>query len=166
MADHVDLVLEQWARERPDLDTSSMAVVARLSRLAVLAGAEMRRTFERHGLDPAQFDVLATLRRAGDLTPAELTRASMVTSGAISQRLDRLEARGLLRRRPSPRDGRSTVVELTGPGRDLIDAALPDHVATMDRLLAGMGDDERDALARTLGNLLESLGDLGRGLAA
>ncbi|MFF7730221.1 MarR family winged helix-turn-helix transcriptional regulator [Streptomyces sp. NPDC008001] len=162
MADHVDRLLEQWAARRPDLDVSPMAVIGRLSRLSRIVDAELRRTFASHGLDAASFDVLATLRRNDpphSLTPAELMRSSMVTSGAITQRLDRLEARGLVSRSPSASDGRSIVVTLTGDGLALIDRALPDHVATEARLLAALTEGERDALATTLKNLLESLGE-------
>jgi len=162
VADHVDRVLEQWATQRPDLDVSPMAVIGRLKRLSQLIGAELGRTFSAHGLDAASFDVLATLRRSGPphrLTPAELMRAAMVTSGAITQRLDRLQARGLVTRTPSEFDGRVVHVALTDDGRALIDDALPDHVDTENRLLAALTTTQRDALAETLRNLLESLGD-------
>ncbi|MFC6019041.1 MarR family winged helix-turn-helix transcriptional regulator [Plantactinospora solaniradicis] len=162
MADHVDVVLEQWAAHRPDLDVSPMAVIGRLSRLSRLVGTELDRTFAAHGLDRASFDVLATLRRSGPpyrLTPTELMRSAMVTSGAITQRLDRLEARGLVTRTPSEADRRGVLVALTDEGHALIDRVLPDHVATEDRLLAALTPAERDALARTLRRLLESLGD-------
>lgn len=162
MADHVDLVLRQWAAQRPDLDVSPMAVIGRLSRVSLLISAQLRATFAAHGLDPASFDVLATLRRSASphqLTPSELMRSSMVTSGAITQRLDRLEGRGLVTRTPSESDGRGVLVALTGEGRALIDRALPDHVDTENRLLAGLTDTRRDALADTLRELLVSLGD-------
>ncbi|MFD1146644.1 MarR family winged helix-turn-helix transcriptional regulator [Saccharothrix hoggarensis] len=162
MADHVDLVLGQWHAQRPDLDVSPMAVIGRLSRLARVVDGELGRTFARHGLDRASFDVLATLRRSAPphrLTPTELMRASMVTSGAITQRLDRLQARGLVARTPNEHDGRGVVVELTDEGRDLVDRTLPDHLATENRLLAALTKDERAALADTLKCLLESLGD-------
>ncbi|ADB48826.1 MarR family winged helix-turn-helix transcriptional regulator [Conexibacter woesei] len=162
MADHVDLVLEQWAAQRPDLDASPMAVIGRLSRASRLVSAELRRTFAAHDLDPASFDVLATLRRAGPhdgLTPTALCRASMVTSGAITQRLDRLEARGLVTRTPSESDGRGVVVALSDAGRALIDDVLPHHLETEQRVLAALSGEERDALAGTLRKLLESLGD-------
>lgn len=162
MADHVDRVLEQWAEERPDLDVSSMAVIGRLSRVSRMINAELRRTFSAHGLDGASFDVLATLRRSEPphrLTPAELMRAAMVTSGAITQRLDRLETRGLVTRTPSESDGRGVYVALTEEGRAIIDVALPDHVETQDRLVAGLTRTEQDALADALRGLLESLGD-------
>ncbi|MFD8994683.1 MarR family winged helix-turn-helix transcriptional regulator [Streptomyces abikoensis] len=162
MADHVDRVLEQWAQERPDLDASPMAVIGRLNRVHQLINTELRRTFAAHDLDGASFDVLATLRRNGPpyrLTPAGLMRSSMVTSGAITQRLDRLEARGLVIRTRSDHDGRSVVVSLTDEGRALIDRVLPDHVATEERVLAALSPGEREALAGSLRTLLESLGD-------
>ncbi|ONI83549.1 MarR family transcriptional regulator [Saccharothrix sp. ALI-22-I] len=162
MADHVDLVLGQWHAQRPDLDVSPMAVIGRLKRLARLVDGELGKTFARHDLDNASFDVLATLRRSAPphrLTPTELMRASMVTSGAVTQRLDRLEARGLVVRTPNERDGRGVVVSLTDAGRDLIDRALPDHLATENGLLGTLSEQERAALANTLKQLLESLGD-------
>lgn len=162
MADHVDLVLEQWGEQRPDLDASPMGVIGRLSRLSQLFDGELRRNFARHDLDRASFDVLATLRRSNSehsLTPAGLMRSSMVTSGAISQRLDRLEARGLVTRAPSETDGRGVRVTLTAEGLRLIDDVLPTHVDTESRLLAGLSGAERDQLAGLLRTLLESLGD-------
>lgn len=139
-----------------------MAVIGRLSRLSRLIGGELTRTFSAHGLDSASFDVLATLRRSGpthSLTPAELMRTAMVTSGAITQRVDRLVDRGLVTRTPSESDGRVVHIALTDEGRSVIDRALPDHVGTEDRLLAGLTATERLELARTLRRLLESLGD-------
>ncbi|MEU4743751.1 MarR family transcriptional regulator [Actinosynnema sp. NPDC023658] len=162
MADHVDLVLSQWQERRPDLDVSPMAVIGRLSRLARLVDGELGRTFAAHDLDRASFDVLATLRRSAPphrLTPTELMRASMVTSGAVTQRLDRLEARGLVARTPNEHDGRGVLVALTDAGRELIDRTLPDHLATENRLLGALSKRERAALAETLKQLLESLGD-------
>lgn len=162
MPDHVDHLLAQWAVERPDLDVSAMGVVGRLARVQRLVEAELRTTFATHDLDAPSFDVLATLRRnaaAGGLTPAALMRSGMVTSGAITQRLDRLEERGLVERSPSDADRRSVVVQLTDAGRALVDAALPDHVATEERLLAGLGAEQRELLASTLRTLLEHLGD-------
>ena len=164
MPDHVDFVLDQWATERPDLDMAPMGVVGRLLRLTRRIDAELDRTFSAHGLDRPAFDVLATLRRAGSphrLTPAQLMRASMVTSGAITQRLDRLERRGLVTRSPSEHDGRGVDVTLTAEGKRLIDAALPDHLANEQRLLAALTPAQRKALTDTLRRLLESLGDTG-----
>jgi DNA-binding MarR family transcriptional regulator len=139
-----------------------MAVIGRVKRLSRLLEAELKRTFSMHGLDLASFDVLATLRRSGPpykLTPADLMRTSMVTSGAISQRLDRLEESGLVTRTPSELDGRVVHVALTNRGRALIDRALDDHVETEHRLLASLKKKERTALADALRHLLESLGD-------
>ncbi|MFJ6698226.1 MarR family winged helix-turn-helix transcriptional regulator [Streptomyces sp. NPDC091272] len=164
-ADHVDVVLAQWHEQRPELDVSPMAVIGRLKRLVLLIEPSMKRTFAAHGLDAASFDVLATLRRNGPerhLTPAELMRSAMVTSGAISQRLDRLQERGLVTRRPSPSDGRVVEVALTGEGLALIDGALPDHLATEEGLLAALPPAELARLADSLKSLLLGLGD-GRG---
>ena len=157
MADHVDRLLEQWAEQRPDLDVSPMGVIGRLSRLSRLVDLELRRTFARHDLDGASFDVLATLRRSGPLTPSALMASSMITSGAVTQRVDRLAARGLVARTPSESDGRSFEITLTDEGHALIDRALPDHVATEHRLLSALSQRERDELAATLRALLESL---------
>ncbi|MFI0975530.1 MarR family winged helix-turn-helix transcriptional regulator [Streptomyces sp. NPDC021093] len=160
--DHVDLVLEQWHGQRPDLDVSPMAVIGRLKRLALLMEPAMKRTFASHGLDAASFDVLATLRRNGPdrhLTPAELMRSAMVTSGAVTQRLDRLQERGLITRRPSPTDGRVVQVALTEEGLALIDGALPDHLATEVGLLSALSPAELAQLADSLKALLLGLGD-------
>jgi DNA-binding MarR family transcriptional regulator len=160
MTDPVDRILGQWQRERPDLDRSPMAVVGRISRIARRVDLAQRATFARYELDPPAFDVLATLRRSGEpfaLTPGDLMRSAMVTSGAITQRLDRLESRGLVRRDPHPDDGRVVLVSLTPAGRDLVDRVLPDHVATQERLLAGLTRDQRSALADLLRTLDGSL---------
>ncbi len=151
--DAVDRLLEQWARERPDLDTRPMGVVGRVSRVARRIDLAQRATFARFDLDPAAFDVLATLRRSGEpyaLTPGELMRTAMVTSGAITQRLDRLEARGLVVRGPHPDDGRGVLVTLTGAGRRLVDEVLPAHLATEERLLAPLTAAQRAELAALL----------------
>ncbi|MEV6267103.1 MarR family transcriptional regulator [Kribbella sp. NPDC051936] len=162
MADHVDLVLEQWRTRRPDLDPSPMGIIGRMGRLGALFDAELRRNFAKHDLDRASFDVLATLRRSNaehSLTPAGLMHSSMVTSGAISQRLDRLESRGLVTRAPSETDRRGVLVTLTPEGLALIDKVLPTHIDTESQLLAGLSPAERDQLADLLRVLLESLGD-------
>lgn len=161
-ADHVDFVLRQWDARRPDLDMSSMAVIGRLSRLMRLVNARLRHTFSRHGVDAASFDVLATLYRGGTphcLTPADLMRSSMVTSGAITQRLDRLQARGLITREPSDSDGRGVRVALTRKGIAVIDQLLPRHVETENNILVALSPAERDQLADALRHLLLSLGD-------
>ncbi|MFE4516552.1 MarR family winged helix-turn-helix transcriptional regulator [Kitasatospora sp. NPDC056783] len=161
MADHVDRIVAQWGAERPDLDVSPMEVFGRLKRLYRLVDAELNRTFAEHGLDAASFDVLATLKRSGPpyrLTPTGLMRSAMVTSGAITQRLDRLEARGLVTRDRSDQDGRSREVALTPEGHALIDRALPDHLATEHRMLAGLDEARRAELIETMRALLADLG--------
>lgn len=115
-------------------------------------------------MDPASFDVLATLRRSGppyQLTPTQLTRAAMVTTGVVSQRLDRLQSRGLVTRTPSASDGRGVQVTLTAAGREAVDRALPDHPATEQRLLATLAPDQRTALPRSLQQLIRSIGQVG-----
>lgn len=162
MTDPVDRLLAQWRRERPDLDTRPMAVVGRVSRVARRIDLAQRATFARYDLDPPAFDVLATLRRSGEpfaLTAGDLMRSAMVTSGAITQRLDRLEARGLVRRGPHPGDGRVVLVTLSPAGRELVDRVLPDHLATEERLLAGLTQVQRAALADLLRSLDGSLAD-------
>ncbi len=157
MADHVDMVLAQWAAQRPDLDVSPMAVIGRLSRLSRVVDARLGSTFAEHGLDRASFDVLATLRRSDPphrLTPTELMASSMVTSGAITQRLDRLEEKGLITRERSEADGRAVVVTLTPAGRAALDAALPDHLETERALLEGLPAEDLEVLAGLLRRLL------------
>lgn len=159
--DAVDLILEQWARERPDLDCSPMGVIGRISQLQREVHLAQRATFARHGLDAPSFDVLAALRRAGppyQLTPTDLMRTALVTSGAITQRLDRLEERGLITRGRSDSDGRAVVVTLTDAGRGALDDALPDHLATEQALLAGLSAADRDQLTGLLRRMLVALG--------
>jgi DNA-binding MarR family transcriptional regulator len=139
-----------------------MEVFGRLKRLYRLVDAELNRTFAEHGLDAASFDVLATLKRSGPpyrLTPTGLMQSAMVTSGAITQRLDRLEARGLVTRTRSDQDGRSRDVELTPEGHALIDRALPDHVANEHQMLAGLDEAQKAALIDAMRALLADLGD-------
>ncbi len=160
--DHVQHVLEQWRREVPELDRSPMAVVGRISRLAQMLQAEIERLFVAYGVNGGEFDVLAALRRAGRpyrLTPTELSRALMVTSGGMTKRLAALKDRGLIRREPDPHDGRSTAVALTREGKRLVEAILPEHVANEGRLLGGLSDEERTTLAALLEALAVSLGD-------
>ena len=159
--DAVDLILEQWARERPDLDCAPMGIIGRISQLQREVHLAQRATFARHGLDAPSFDVLAALRRAGtpyQLTPTALMRTALVTSGAITQRLDRLEEKGLITRERSEADGRAVVVSLTDAGWKALEEALPDHLETERRLLAGLSTDDRQQLADLLRRFLVSLG--------
>jgi DNA-binding MarR family transcriptional regulator len=159
--DALDRILDQWRRERPDLDCSPMGIIGRISQLQREVYLAQRATFARHGLDVPSFDVLAALRRAGppyQLTPTSLMRTALVTSGAITQRLDRLEERGLITRERSRDDGRAVVVSLTDAGREALDAALPDHLDTERKLLDGLSDDDREQLAGLLRRFLVTLG--------
>jgi DNA-binding MarR family transcriptional regulator len=159
--DHVQRVVDQWAAERPDLDASPILVIARLHRVALALTAELVRVYNAHGLGEGDFDVLATLRRSGapyELTPSELMEQTMVTSGAVTKRLDRLEGAGLVERRVSDGDRRSRIVGLTDAGRELIDAAMADHLANERRLLGPLTAAERRTLATLLAKLGMSLG--------
>ena len=159
--DAMDAILAQWARERPDLDCSPMGIIGRISQLQREVFLAQRATFAKHGLDAPSFDVLAALRRAGEpyqLTPTALMRTALVTSGAITQRLDRLEEKGLITRGRSEADGRAVVVTLTEAGRTALDAALPDHLDTERGMLAGLDPAEREQLAALLRRFLVALG--------
>ncbi|WP_309237154.1 MarR family transcriptional regulator [Actinomadura sp. BRA 177] len=160
--DAVDLVLEQWAGARPDLDASPMRILGRLSRVTRIAERELKNLFNEFGLERGEFDVLATLRRAGSpsgMTAGALARSSMVTSGAVTNRLDRLVAKGYVTREFDPANRRTVIVALTPTGRDLIDRAVVAHVENERRILAALDDRQQDDLAATLRTLLLSLGD-------
>jgi DNA-binding MarR family transcriptional regulator len=155
--DHVDRVRAQWARERPDLDTEPVAVIARLGRAAHYVDQGHAEFFKRHGLSRADWDVLASLRREGPpytLSPTALYRALMRTSGAMSQRLARLEGEGLIERTLDPGDRRRIVVRLTDKGREVSDRIAADHLANERELLAPLSKKEQQALAALLRKLL------------
>jgi DNA-binding MarR family transcriptional regulator len=160
--DAVDAAVAAWARERPGLDMTPMTVVSRVERLARILERADGAVLRAHGLENWEFDMLATLRRSGppyELTPGQLLQAALVTSGAQTNRINRLEARGLVERRESPADGRVRLVRLTQAGSDLVDGVLPDHLANKERLVAPLGSDERRAVADALRRLLLALGD-------
>jgi DNA-binding MarR family transcriptional regulator len=162
MADAVDAILAQWGRERPELDASPMGVVGRISRANLLLRRELKEFFAERGLETWEFDVLATLRRSGaphELTAGELLRAAMVTSGAITNRIDRMEAKGLVERVRDGGDRRSVRIRLTPEGLRIVDELVGLHVANEDRLLAALSPADRDRLAGLLRTLLESLDD-------
>ncbi|MFA1543584.1 MarR family winged helix-turn-helix transcriptional regulator [Actinomadura monticuli] len=166
MADAVDEILAQWARERPDVDVSAMGVIGRISRAQLLLGRELKRFFAEQGLESWEFDVLATLRRHGapyELTAGALLRAAMVTSGAITNRIDRMEAKGLVERVRDAADRRSVRIRLAPRGLELVDELVALHAANEDRLLAALDPAERERLAAALRALLESLGDTSLG---
>src|SRR3954451_17140409 len=158
--DAVDRIVAQWARERPDLDSSPMAVIGRLHRVAALLEAELRPVFAEAGLGNGDFGGLAWLGWAGApyrLSPSELIASTMVTSGAVTKRVDRLAARGLVTRSVSAEDGRGRLVALTPEGLRLTDELVVRHWANEDRLLAALGGSEREALADLLRTLLVDL---------
>ena len=158
--DHVDQILAQWQTERPDLDTGPMGLLGRLKRLTDALSLEVARVIEAHGLTSASFDVLATLRRAGApyaLTPSELIGWTMVTSGTMSNRLDRLEAAALIHRGPNPSDGRGQIVSLTPKGFALIDTVVAEHVQNQHRLVADLPPDLRPAFEAGLRAWLAAL---------
>ncbi|MFI7639659.1 MarR family winged helix-turn-helix transcriptional regulator [Nonomuraea sp. NPDC049400] len=160
--DAVDLIVEQWAHARPDLDASPMGVLGRLSRVTRIAERELKALFSEFGLERGEFDVLATLRRAGSpdgMTAGMLAHHSMVTSGAVTNRLDRLVAKGYVTRDVDPANRRTVVVALTPAGRELIDRAVAAHLENERRILAGLDRHQQDDLAATLRTLLLSLGD-------
>lgn len=161
-ADRVALIRAQWARERPDLDTEPMGVIGRLHRLADRLDTELATVFTAHGLSYGEFDVLATLRRAGapfELSPGGIAAGTMVTSGAVTKRVDSLVASGLVERLPDPDDGRARVVRLTARGLATIDSAIAEHVANEHRLLAGLAPQERATLADLLERWGRALGE-------
>ncbi len=158
--DHVDEIITQWNRERPDLDVSAMAVIGRISRLEKTIRPRLESVFARHGLESWEFDVLATLRRHGEayqLTPGQLLASTMITSGAMTHRIDRLEERGLVERTKSATDGRLVLVGLTATGLDLIDRAVADHAANESEIIAGLSPRQRKQLTDLLRVLLQSV---------
>lgn len=145
--------MEQWRVERPDLDVSPQGVIGRLHRLAARLTEELVAVYTQFGLGEGEFDVLATLRRAGapyELTPGELAATTMVTSGAVTKRVDRLAERGLVTRRVGDHDARGRVIALTPEGLALIDRAFEAHMANEHRLLSGLSDLERTRMAALL----------------
>jgi len=160
MSDAVDAIVAQWRELRSDLDLQAMALVGRLGRVASLIERRVSAVLEAHDLTLADFDVLAALRRAGAphrLNPTRLYKTLMLTSGTITNRLDKLEQRGLIARLADPEDRRGTLVALTAKGKTAVDAAVVDHVANETRLLATLSKTERTAFDRTLRKLLASL---------
>ena len=160
--DGVDLILEQWRHERPDLDPSPIGVIGRVSRLARELEARLEPVYRAHGLEPGWHDVLATLRRSGPPYRARVTEFSnalMLTSSGTTKRLDRLEQAGLIKRDPDPDDRRGTLITLTAAGRELIDSVTEAHLANERRLLSGLSEAEQHRLADLLRKLRLSLPD-------
>jgi DNA-binding MarR family transcriptional regulator len=154
--DGVDLILEQWQRERPDLDASPIGVIGRISRLARELEQRLETVYREQGLEPGWYDVLATLRRAGPpyrVRPTDFTNALMLTSSGTTKRLDRLEQAGLITRAPDPDDRRGTLITLTPAGLRLIDTASEAHLENERRLLGALTEAERGRLADLLRKL-------------
>ncbi len=157
--DSVDTLLEDWARERPDLDFTPVGLVMRLSRVRTRLDTEVSAVFADHGLSPADFQVIATLRRSGGsmrMAQARLMDALGLTSGTVSVRLDRLEKAGIVTREADPESARGSLVTLTLRGQQLFDQVTPAHLANEDRLLSALSADERQQLADLLRRLLTS----------
>jgi DNA-binding MarR family transcriptional regulator len=159
--DEVDRLVEAWHRERPDLDLEPMEVLSRVSRVSRQLDVARRSAFADHDIEQWEFDVLAALRRAGppyQLSPGRLLRETLVTSGTMTNRVDRLEGRGLVERLPDPRDRRGVLVRLTARGRETVDGALAGLLELERPLLGALGDEERDQLAGLLRKLAASVG--------
>lgn len=154
--DDVDRIVASWQRERPDLDVSPLHVLSRITRLARRLDLARGAAFAAHGLESWEFDVLSALRRAGapyELSPGQLINETLVTSGTMTNRVHRLEHRGLVRRSPDPVDRRGVIVTLTAAGRQLADSALADLLEHEQTLLAQLADHERTGLADLLRRL-------------
>lgn len=151
--DHVGRVMEQWRSSRPDLDIAPMGVIGRLERLWSLVHQQLRPVFAEAGLGDGDFDVLATLRRAEPphvLTPSQLGSQTLVTSGAITKRVDRLQRLGLVERTVCSDDARSRKIRLTGAGLELADRLIEQHLANEKRLLAGLDADQQAQLVELM----------------
>src|SRR5918997_1623840 len=136
--DEVDRIVTAWRRERPDLDVEPLTVFSRVSRLARHLDRARRRAFARHDLDAWEFDVLSALRRSGEpyqLSPGTLVAQTLVTSGTMTNRIDRLEERGFVERHRSPDDRRGVLVQLTSEGLERVDAAMSDLLDVESRVL-------------------------------
>jgi DNA-binding MarR family transcriptional regulator len=159
--DEVDTIVEAWRRERPDLDVAPMEVLSRISRLARHLDRLRANAFSAHDLESWEFDVLAALRRSGPpyrLSPGQLLRETLVTSGTMTNRVDRLVERALVTRQDHPNDRRGVLVELTDAGRDAVDAALAELIAAERQIMAELDVADHDQLTRSLRLLLVRYG--------
>jgi DNA-binding MarR family transcriptional regulator len=159
-ADFVDLIVEQWGRERPDVDVSSITVLGRLHRCDLRYQALVSEVLGRFNLSTAAFDVLASLRRSGPTyrrTAGELAQTGLITTGGLTQRIDRLVTAGLVQRTRDESDRRIVYIELTREGHELIDQVVEVHFSTQDRMIAAMSQPERRQIARLLARLEVSL---------
>jgi DNA-binding MarR family transcriptional regulator len=160
--DLVDRILRQWQRERPDLDTSPMSVIARIERLSRVLEHRIAAALDEYDLNESQFGVLAALRRAGEpycLSPTALYGSLLISSGAMTNRLERLKTAGLVRRLPDPEDGRSVLVQLTPNGLRVVEAAVATHAENERQLLEPLSRTEQRQLAELLRTLLAAFED-------
>lgn len=158
--DEVDKILADWKAARPDLDLDQLAVFSRLTRICKHLDRARSHAFERSGLTSWEFDVLAVLRREGKpfrQSPKKLVRQTMVSSGTMTNRIDRMVERGLVRRLTDPNDGRGVLVEMTSQGQTLVDAAMTRLADAEERMLGGVPRAERDRLASLLRKLALSI---------
>jgi DNA-binding MarR family transcriptional regulator len=164
--DHVDGIVREWANEYPSLNTEAMAVIGRILRIARYLERDVELELGRFGLSISEFNALSALRRRGAphaLSPTELSRGLMLSSGGLSKLVERLEARGLVVRTPDETDGRGVAVALTPAGRELQEAAIEAHVANENELLGPLDPDAREELTRILRTLLVAFeGNAGR----
>lgn len=161
LRDPVDVIIEQWAVARPDLDTTAMEVFGRVNRLSRALGDRMEKTYARFGVSRGEFDVLATLRRSGEpytLSPRQLSATLMLTTGGMTGRLDKLERANLLRRSPDPHDRRGLQVTLTDEGLRLIDDAVVAGLAVQTEALSHLNDEQAGQLAGLLRMLVVGTG--------
>lgn len=160
--DEVDRIVEEWAEERPDLDLAPLHIFSRLIRLTKHLAKARTLAFDRTGLNTWEFDVLAVLRRGGApyrQTPKTLVRETLVSSGTITSRIDRMVERELVRRLPDPGDGRGVLVEITPVGLTLVDAAITRLTDAEEHLLDGLNREDRESLSNLLRKLALSLGE-------
>jgi DNA-binding MarR family transcriptional regulator len=158
--DHIDAILAQWRHERPELDVAPIGTFGRLFRTAHLADEALADGIAPHGLQPGWFDLLAALRRSGspyELNPTTLMQTTLLSSGGMTKRLDRLDEAGLVERRPDPADRRGTLVRLTRRGRTTIDRAVEIHIENEERLLRGLSRADRRRLDDLLRKLLAGI---------
>lgn len=158
--DHVDGVLAQWHMVRPEGDASPMAIFTRVYRLSKYLNRRIAAVFRKHGLHDGEFDLLATLYRSGQpqgLTPNALRHAAVLSSGAMTNRLDRLEEAGLIQRVPNPDDRRSLLIRLSDQGQTVLLGCLDEYLATLHRMQAPLDQQQKQALANGLRTLLLAL---------
>jgi len=159
--DVVDRVVNQWNRERPDVDVAPLEVIGRISRLSRVIDRIIGENYARHGIEYWMFDVLATLRRSGEpfeLSAGQLVQQTMVTTGAMTNRIDRMEQRGFVER-VAAEDRRKVIVRLTPEGLELVDEVIVTHMETEQEILSALSGRQREELARLLKKALLHLGD-------